>query len=53
MHLGGVVYRKRSGAPQMKAPLNLIFRRSYVSPVVRRFLALLWREAPIEAARVA
>jgi DNA-binding transcriptional LysR family regulator len=45
MQLDGVSYRRLSGAPRLKAPLNLVSRRGDPSPVVRQFLNVVRRAA--------
>jgi DNA-binding transcriptional LysR family regulator len=45
MQLDGVSYRPLTGAPRLKAPLNLVSRRADPSPVVRQFLNMLRRAA--------
>ncbi len=42
--LDGVVYRPIRGHPQLKAPLNLTYRRASTSPALRRFVELVAQE---------
>ena len=50
MQLDGVSYRRLTGAPRLKAPLNLVSRRGDPSPVVRQFLNMVRRAAKDVAA---
>ncbi len=43
MQLDGVSYRRLTGAPRLKAPLNLISRRGDTSAVARQFINLVKR----------
>jgi DNA-binding transcriptional LysR family regulator len=45
MQLDGVSYRRLTGAPRLKAPLNLLSRRGDGSAVVRQFINLVRRAA--------
>ena len=45
MQLDGVSYRRLTGAPRLKAPLNLVSRRGDGSAVVRQFINLVRRAA--------
>jgi DNA-binding transcriptional LysR family regulator len=45
MQLDGVSYRRLTGAPGLKAPLNLLSRRGDGSAVVRQFINLVRRAA--------
>ena len=45
MQLDGLAYRRLSGAPKLKAPLNLLSRRGDPSPVLRQFLNMVRRAA--------
>jgi DNA-binding transcriptional LysR family regulator len=40
INIEGLTFRRLKGAPQIKAPLSLAFRRSDPSPVIRQFLRL-------------
>jgi DNA-binding transcriptional LysR family regulator len=40
-HMDGVVYRRLSSQPQLRAPLNLAYRRDGDSPTLRQFLELV------------
>lgn len=40
-HMDGVVYRRIKGHPQLRAPLNLAYRRDDNSSAVRRFIELI------------
>ncbi len=45
MQLDGLSYRPLSGAPKLKAPLNLVSRRGDASAVVRQFVNMVRRAA--------
>lgn len=45
MQLDGVSYRRLSGAPRLKAPLNLLSRRGDGSAVARQFINMVRRAA--------
>lgn len=40
-HMDGVVYRRLSSQPQLRAPLNLAYRRDGNSPALRQFVQLI------------
>jgi len=40
INIEGLTFRRLKGAPQIRAPLSLAFRRSDLSPLVRQFLRL-------------
>ncbi len=44
MHLDDVVYRGLSGAPALRAPLFLTWRKADASQIVRRFVSLVRRQ---------
>lgn len=50
MQLDGVSYRRLTGAPGLKAPLNLVSRRGDPSAVLRQFLNMVRRAAKSVAA---
>ncbi len=45
MNIRGVAYRRLTGSPQLKVPLNLASRRGDTSAVVRQFVNLVRRRA--------
>jgi len=45
LHMDGVVFRRLTGEPRPRAPLNLAYRRSEMSPAVRSFIALVRKAA--------